>query len=713
MAVFNKTLSSGYTLRLTVVVQSQNATARTTTYSYSLQLIKNSGSGKWASGTGYWSVRSPSGTVVSNGSISGYDFRNYSTLTLKSGTVSFSGDAARTWWGVFDDIVGYGELGGGTVDGVLTPPKLPSIAPPAAPSTPSVTRNSDTQHSLSWTRNGAYTSVQVWRGTSTSNMTQIGTASGNAFSYVDKTTKTNQRYYYKVRGVNANGTSGFSGTSGAVYTTPAAPSGVSAVRSGTSIAVAASTLPPYATSYDIEDNGAVIASSVQLPWTHTAPSNTVSHRYRVRAKRGSLVSGWSAYSATVYVPAPPGAPTNLAPNGGLVGEGTTQFSWRHNSLDTSPQATAELRYRLDGGGWITVPIAGGAESTPVDVTPGVLEWQVRTKGGHASFGDWSAVAAAQVIEPPQVTVAVPGEVHERPTLTVVWETVQADSLVQSSWIVELRSGEDVLETRSGTGSGTQVMLRTRLPDGAMFQVAVQAAVGPVVSEWSVQEFLVEFVPPAPPMVMLGWDDSLGTGSISVEPGSSEDVVEPTVSMQVERSFDGETWELVVEGLEPVTQVTDAECLSFGETMYRVTAFTQFGASADVTEVLMAESWAVWLGGGEGYMLTARLPYDPEVSVSVARARTKHRFEGRPLAVAYSSPYVDRSVAHSGRLLDDDQDVATRRALQDLALVEEPVHLYRDPTGERMYGVLTGELVVDREFDGIWTYSFAVEETERA
>ncbi|MBC9953231.1 fibronectin type III domain-containing protein [Leucobacter sp. cx-42] len=713
MAVFNKTLSSGYTLRLTVVVQSQNASARTTTYSYSLQLIKNSGSGKWASGTGYWSVRSPHSAVVSSGSISGYDFRNYSTLTLKSGTVTFAGDAPRAWRGVFDDIAGYGELGGGTVDGTLTPPKLPSISPPAAPSTPTVTRNSDTQHSLNWSRNSTYTSVQVWRGTSTSNMTQIGTASGNAFSYVDKTTKANQRYYYKVRGVNANGTSAFSGTPGAVYTTPAAPSGVSAVRSGTSIAVAASTLPPYATSYDIEDNGAVIASSVQLPWTHTAPSNTVSHRYRVRAKLGNLVSGWSAYSATVYVPAPPGAPTNLAPNGGFTGEGSVPFSWRHNSVDTSPQSAAELRYRVAGGAWITVTVADGTEAAYLDVGPGSLEWQVRTKGGHAEFGAWSAVAVTQVIELPQVTVVTPGEVHERPTLTVVWETVQADSLAQSSWLVELRSGEDVLETRSGTGPTTQVALRTRLPDGATFQVAVQVAVGAVLSEWSVQEFLVEFLPPALPSVMLGWDDERGTGSIAVEPGESEDVVEPTVSMQVERSFDGETWELVVEGLEPVAQVTDAECRSFGETMYRVTAYTQFGASADVTEVLMAESWAVWLGGGEGYMVTARLPYDPEVSVSVARARTKHRFEGRPLAVAYSSPYVDRSVTHSGRLLDDDQDVVTRRALQDLALVAEPVHLYRDPTGERMYGVLAGELVVDREFDGIWTYSFAVEETERA
>lgn len=714
MATFQTGLAGGYTLRLTVNVYSQDAKARTTTYSWSLQIIKGSGSGKWASGQANWSVRSPHGTVVGSGSISGYNFNDYTTLTLGSGRVTFGGDAARAWWGIFDDIAGYGELGGGTTTGTLTPPKLPPTNPPAAPSDLSISRTSDTQMVLGWTRNGTYTSVQIWRGTTSSNMVLVGTASGNAYTWTDRSTNSNSQYYYKVRGANANGWSGFSGTSGPLITTPAAPTGVSAVRSGASIVVDASGLPPYAASYDIEDNGTVVATSVKLPWTHAAPSARTPHTYKVRAKAGGLTGAWSTASPTVYIPAPPAAPTNLSPNGGMVGAGdAVPFSWRHNPVDASAQTVAEVKYRVDAAAWQTITVTGAVQETVLPVGAGSLEWQVRTRGGHATFSPWSAVAASTVIVPPDVSILVPGETHDMPTLEAQWETFQTDGFPQSLWLVELRSVAEVVESQSGSGATSKLALRTRLPDGATYQLAIRVATAGVWSEWAVQDFLVEYVPPAEPAVTVGWNEDHGNGALSIEPGEPVDVNTPeTVSVTVERSFDGEVWELVASNVGPIVQINDWECVSNGETFYRVTAFAAHGASAVTAVTLVADSWAVWLGVGPGYSLTARLPFDPEVGVDAKRVRTQHRFEGRALPVAYSSPYVERSVNHSGRILDGEDENASRAELLAIAQFDAAVHLYRDPSGARLYGVL-GDLSLDREFDGIWKYGFTVEETERA
>ena len=78
----------------------------------------------------------------------------------------------------------------------------------------------------------------------------------------------------------------------------------------------------------------------------------------------------------------------------------------------------------------------------------------------------------------------------------------------------------------------------------------------------------------------------------------------TVEMMLERSLDGEEWVIVAEGLEPGATVGfDFEAVSHGETFYRVTAYASTGASAEFTESLFTESWAVWLSGGTGFVQT--------------------------------------------------------------------------------------------------------------
>lgn len=968
----------------------------------------------------------------------------------------------------------------------LSPPPTPK---PNAPSGLGVTRVSDTQHTLNWSRNSTYTSVKVYRGTGDGKFAHVGTASGNAYTYTDKGTKANERYYYYVVGVNAGGSSGNSNTAGPVYTTPAAPSEQSATRQASSIIVNATKRPPYATGYDVEDNGSVVASNVSLPWTHAAPSTAVAHRYRIRSRRGSLIGGWSGYTNTVQLLTPPNAPSGLTPNGLVrAGDVPVVLGWKHNPVDASPQSAGEVRWRVDGGAWEVIPVLT-ADTLAVVLPVGLVEWQVRTKGAHADFGAWSAVATVNVIDRPVVDVTQPGPVWDQPVLRVAWTYTQGQGRPQSAWQAELQSASGaVLESLSGSGAATATTFKERVSDGLSYFVAVHAATGEVWSEVAVFEFRAEFIPPAPPTLIAGWVEEIGAAAVEVgkwpgppgepvtnhftnpnlvgsgvfaevrrnaqvnpsfeggftghwgsnqalsgveitadtdnphsgmycgkvvangavgqqginqtntipriapgtvctfsawvrfpaghkfranlqrrdssntyidgvtvdytgtgdwqrvhvtrtdlvpqnrvslaiymvaaspvtfwiddalcewrdqllpffspedpgdadmrarflgdskqtecvleietvrdlapsglivgvstfegkpaarliatsvsagapraimkvpehmraagvamgtlhvvaprsgggnvynpslaayspqqtsgampnvqpgsyplrveyaalttvfevgfyalgfagnpdvywtdpglyppgytgpafsgdtghvevagsalhtkwdgEPNNSTSTAVPTAAAEtfmIERSVDGGvSWEFVADGLTDGSALTDWECLSNGETRYRATAYAATGASSTAEQSIFAESHAVWLSGGESFELAARLPYDPTVGIDAGRERGSHRFAGRAKPISWASEYTTRTITAAGNILERDNETASPQWLAEIGQATAPTHMYRDPTGERMYG-LCSRVKLDRTFDKVWSFSFQVEETER-
>jgi len=94
MANYDAT-SGSYTTRLTVTETGTNTANNTSTVQFSLTLIKNSGTGLWNNDSCPWSINI-NGTSYS-GSFT-YDFRNYSSLTLKGSTnqtVTHNGDGSK------------------------------------------------------------------------------------------------------------------------------------------------------------------------------------------------------------------------------------------------------------------------------------------------------------------------------------------------------------------------------------------------------------------------------------------------------------------------------------------------------------------------------------------------------------------------------------------------------------------------------------------
>lgn len=390
------------------------------------------------------------------------------------------------------------------------------------PSGLSVSRTNDSQHVLTWSRNSTYTSVVVQRRTNDGSWTQIARPSGNAFTFTDTTTQANRKYAYRVAGVGGSGQSGWSNTV-TVYTTPAAPSSVSATRVGDDIRVAAAGLPPYATSYDVEDDGTVVATSVSLPWTHVAPNPALTHKYRIRAKRGSLTSGWSSWSNTVQLQAAPNAPVDLKPSGTAFPPGENfQLSWKHNPVDSSEQTQYELE--VDYGTFV-VPLAGGSDEfrnyEGVSASTVPRQWRVRTKGAHPDWSPWSAWSAFYIYDRPDVAVTIPDGDVDHPELSVGWSYVQGQSRPQSAWRVELYGPDGLLEKREGAGAQTSLDLNTRVVNGVSYEVRVWGATGEIWSEPAVAFFDAVFVPPAYPIVDGSWDDMEGAVTVSVLPGDPE------------------------------------------------------------------------------------------------------------------------------------------------------------------------------------------------
>lgn len=212
------------------------------------------------------------------------------------------------------------------------------------------------------------------------------------------------------------------------------------------------------------------------------------------------------------------------------------------------------------------------------------------------------------------------------------------------------------------------------------------------------------------LMVTDWDGADNASTVTAT------MVPETVSATIERSIDGgRTWEPVlvetpITGLDLVN-FSDWESLSNGETMYRVTAITAAGAVSVTPITGTADSGAVWLSGGVGYSDTARLLHSPKISITAKRERSLHYYKGRTLPVAYAGEGAGRSVNVAGMIPEDSPDVAQVNHLADLIMSAEPLFVFRDPDGRRIYGSPSGVTLPRRQHQ-LWDYEFSLEEADR-
>ncbi|MBB4071630.1 fibronectin type III domain-containing protein [Canibacter oris] len=562
---------------------------------------------------------------------------------------------------------------------------------------------------LSWTNRGSYSAVIVERSTDNSTWQQVGRPAGNATSFTDTTVPANSRFYYRIAAVNAGGVSDYQ-QSQPVYSLPAAPSNVVAERSGSNIIVNAAAPNDWVTGYDVRNaQNQIVATNTQLPFTHVNVSALQQHSYTVRARiashHGTQYSDWSTASNTVSLLAKPGVPVPRAPLGGVLLKGNVTFAWQHTSVDTSLQQQYQLEYRRIGGSAYT-DNGTTAQTKTLNLAAGVYEWRVRTKGAHNAWSDWSRHTRIELISEPTVDVQVPAN-YPSATLQANWSFGQLEGKPQQGFEAQLLApGGTLVETKIGTGTANTVTFNTKLVNNQTYSLRVRVQTEGYWSPPRQVTFRTQFPTPALPVVTAAWDESLGGVNLTVTGSSGNPAAARNT---IERSIDGgETWQHVTE-TERTGVLADLEAKSYGVNKYRVTSFTADGGLSVRIVDVSADSSAVWISGGPGFATIVRLPYNIQVQMRQGRDRTSHRFAGRPYPVPYASHQLAHVVEVSGTLVLDENHTDTKTALQQVVNAADPVHLYRDPDGNHIYGMLS-HADISRTSNKLWNFKLALEKT---
>lgn len=298
----------------------------------------------------------------------------------------------------------------------------------------------------------------------------------------------NNRYKYRVQAENSAGRGGYS-TETEVITTPRAPSGVNLARLASgSLELTWTDWSPHNTHWEIQykEGSGSYGSTISLLNSATShqkasPDPMVSHQARMRSMVNGLVSAW-VESGVLTLLTKPNPPTALT---GGVADPTKAItvSWKHNTTDGSAQTARQLRWRAKGstGAYTegsqdqtsSQSAVVAANTWTWDGTPNAgIELQVRTKGQHADWSDWSATSTWTWAGTPVVALVKPtqGYVQASPTLNVDWTSSEPQGFFRA---VLYDSAGTTLETASGSTSVTDTTFKTKLTTANTYQVMVE------------------------------------------------------------------------------------------------------------------------------------------------------------------------------------------------------------------------------------------------
>lgn len=574
---------------------------------------------------------------------------------------------------------------------------------PAAPSSCSASRASDTQAKVTW-ENGSATSdaprsaVLIERQTDSGGWVQIASLGASVENYTDNGISANHRYSYRVRSKGDGGYSVYD-QSGYIYTTPAAPASVSAAKEAdNSVTVSADVSNVNtATSYRVqrvigtgewEDLDAVDS----FPITDHA-SGTVT--YRVSSVRGSLESGFTQSNPITTI-APPLAPafTSKPPAVAPVGQ-PLSISWNPNHPDGSAQVAAQVECSVDSGDPTTYDIEGGTTTwdVPESVTgsPCTAKVRVRTKGADPSWGEWSSYIEWSMDYAPSVVITYPetdGSVVGAIPLQIGWEVSSQSGVSSQSLSLYDSTGEEVHRAELASGARSYSLSgETYLPQNfSGYTVSVTVRGGSSLTTTATRAFSTDYAGPALPWVQVtygedlaaevmvrhgnpGWalegttlvspEDNADAEGVPITAGAEQTSVEgiielgdvlPTKTVSVSRVLPDGTQKLIAGELDSGQTARDQLPPLNTEYEYMVTAISEFGTAStnDVSAYVQSDDEAFNFGPGAETCL--RLGLDATGSESMSHSGEYYRFalgpDSEQLPTFYPDGNLDVSGSHS-------------------------------------------------------------------
>lgn len=283
-------------------------------------------------------------------------------------------------------------------------PSAPTWQPKAVTNAKS-TRNSNTQNTVTWTRNTTaarpYAGIYVDRQIDGGEWALLADVAGNATSYVDRSARPNHAYRYRICPYNSagNASHAYTETTKNPPTSPPAPTGASNTRNSDASNTVrwtnnATGEAPY-NSVPVErstDGGgwSAVATVGGSATSYTDSNTSANHYYRYRV-RSYNASGYSGYAATGYTYNTPAAPGT--PSGARTGDTTVELSIP-NGANTA--TATELQRSTDAQSWSTIATTSGKATSYTD-NPGGGTFYYRARNTRASLASaWSASSDAVV-----------------------------------------------------------------------------------------------------------------------------------------------------------------------------------------------------------------------------------------------------------------------------------------------------------------------------
>lgn len=647
-------------------------------------------------------------------------------------STSYAGTVSRSLTAVFPGSGTLFDGGKPTHTRSFTVPRRPPGAP-SAPTSATQSMLTATSARVTWVRPGNYNSdatrwanAVVSRAMDSGSYVDVATVAASVTSWNNTGLQANRRYRYRVQGSNVTArSSATAATPTWLYTTPANPTGLSLVKVGDDVRVHFTNNAPWATSFEVEDQGVgVVATGASSPVLVESPNPAVPHRYRVRAiTPGGTVSGWSAWSSILQLQAPPNAPTWLIGNGTVI-ESTADviLPWQHNPVDATTQTERHLRYRLVGAGsWTESTTSTSSQQIDLGtLAAGSYEAQVRTRGAHVDWSPFSAVVTFTVAVKPVVTITAPSGTIDGASTVVEWTYFQADSQPQTAWQVDaLVDGSPVVESGVRPGADDSWLTPATLPDASSPTIRVRArsSVG-LWSDWTTASIDVVYDEPPAPTIEADWNEH--SASVTVDAAMQAGDPE-TVLLIVERSIGGQEWVEIGRTDEPTIQVHDFEAPLTGHLRYRAVAVSAL-PSQSFTEATVTSPHdlgdhsmcAIWINAGPEFRASLKIQFDPQHRFTGGRVRHGRWYAGRRRPMYRDSLQMPLSITVTGTLLPKDHDAAAWvDPEQIITFFRLPgPFLYRDPHGVTKYVSPSGESFTPGGVGRIGDVAVTLTETDR-
>lgn len=506
-------------------------------------------------------------------------------------------------------------------------------------------------------------------------------------------------YQYRVKAQGPGGDSDWSYT-GATYTTPKAPTGVSVLRDKEEVTISwvnqgvgdyrTQLIAKIAGTTETEREIDIEKGETRIVLSDLSmyKSWDIFLRHIVSLGEETII-GESSEKITLPRWSVPNAPDMLTPQEIWVAPTTrrVKVSWRHNPTDYSKQSMFQLRIKDPySGEWqeriessdVQLQVCSETEITLEDFPfndphVSVCEWQVRTAGYIDVFGSWSESAFIR-IDPAASSSIIEPKYGGTVTSTTIAVTGESNATLPFTWSIDLVKDGKILATREGRATTDKTFTAefTGLEDGQHYELRPSA--GRVIPTPGITTpFKVQLAAIDAPQVTPAWDSERGSVQVNIS-----NTPDHTENREIARRENDGDW-LPIAVNQPVNiAFSDYTPQLAYRIEYRVTTVNQAGnvtygygrLEPKIRHVyLTSEDGAVWV----------KAAWNPTHTRQLGLAHTSRQyFLGRSKPVFLAGKETTRVIQISATILPYEADKELAR-WDRLATYPKPV-LYRDPSG---------------------------------